>query len=96
MPFATHSLSSVLAVLCHRIEGSCRKGREEGTTIRALRKARDTLDRLAIFGSQWLKTIDFKDVVNKIKSIDAGCFLGRHEFGASALCRLRPEISGQD
>lgn len=88
MPFATPSLSSVLAVLCHRIEGSCRKGCEEGTTILALHKARDTLDRLAIFGSQWLKTIDFNDVVNKIKNVDAGCFLGRHGFGAFSLVSI--------
>ena len=52
-PFATPSLSSVLAVLRHRIEESCRRGlEEEGVAIPALRKARMTLDRLAIFEDQ--------------------------------------------
>ena len=62
VPLANSSTSSVLAVLCHRIWEIGRRGRAQGTLEnRALRKARATLDRLAIFRSRWFSSNGFNE-----------------------------------
>jgi hypothetical protein len=91
VPLATPSAFSVLAVLCHRIWESGRSGLEEEIEeIRALRKARATLDRLAIFRSRPRSTNC---------SIKVGTFMGRenavigHKIGTQP-CVTVPFNSG--
>ena len=74
MPFVTPSLSSVLAVLCHRTWRWGRRGLEQGIEdIRARRRARDILDRLAMLKSQCFVDNDF---CNGLEEVEVGCEFG--------------------